>query len=163
MFNSRMTLIAIMAVGSMAFTAALGQDNASPKDVEVDRGRYRQLLGEVRTLDFEYAKTLEQAVEETKKEGKASLESKSQLIGLGEKRDRCVNRLILVSLRHGWDIPDLNIQNMTAAKIVSEKERIFQSADNMIRDRFAQEAKQIAGKIALPIISLQGSAHKATK
>jgi len=52
---------------------------------------------------------------------------------------------------------------MTAAKIVSEKERIFQSADNMIRDRFAQEAKQIAGKITLPIISLQGSAHKATK
>ncbi len=46
-------------------------------------------------------------------------------------------------------------QNVADDRIKSEKEQLFESADSMIKEKFAQEARQIASKLILPVISIR--------
>ena len=126
-------------------------------DVTAARARYQRLMREVKSVDSEYSRVLQQAFNEKKKDGKASLEAKSRLIALSDKRDRTCDRLLLLSLRHGWDIPDTDKPGADSSPVADEKERIFTPADQMIREKFAQEARRIADKVKLPLITIKSA------
>lgn len=158
MSNSKMTLIKVVTLVSVVWTAAFAENNVDGKSLQADKARYRRLLRDIQAIDSERNDVLEQAVAETKEYGKASLEPKSRLIALRNKRDRCMNRLMLISLRHGWKMPDTKVQkvqNVADDRIKSEKEQLFESADSMIKEKFAQQARQIASKLILPVISMR--------
>lgn len=163
MFNSKIKFVAAIALVIMVCTAVSAENNVDRKSVGADKARYQKLLRQIQDIDSEYGKILAQAVDQTKNDGKASLELKSQLITLRERRDRCINRLMLISLRHGWKMPTPNMQSVTDTKVPSEKEQLFESADKMIQEKFAQEAQRIADAIALPIISLRKITSKGGK
>ena len=92
---------------------------------------------------------------EIEKEGKASLETKSRLMSVANKRDRLVNRIMLLALRHGWAMPGTERLQEESDEIPDERQRIFEPADRMIKERFARDTRRIAAKIALPLISIQ--------
>jgi len=160
MSNSEMTLIKVITLVSVVWTAAFAfaESNVDERSLQADKARYQRLLRDIQAIDSECNEVLEGAVAETKKYGKASLELKSRLIGLRNKRDRCMNRLMLISLRHGWEMPDAKVQKVQNAAdemIKSEREQLFESADSMLKERFAQQARQIASKVILPVISMR--------
>lgn len=125
------------------------------KDATADKVRYQGLLREIRSAEADYHKVQNQAFAEAKNEGKASLETKSTLLALSDKRRRILDRLLLLSLRHGWEIPDPEMPTASAASnVLNERERVFALADQLIKEKFAEEARRIAGRISLPVISL---------
>ena len=125
------------------------------EDATADKSRYHRLLREIKSVEADYHKVQNQAFIEAKSEGKASLETKSRLLAISDKRRRIMDRLLLMSLRHGWDIPD---PEMPAASGITQplddKERVFAPADEIIKEKFAQEAHRIAAQVKLPVISL---------
>jgi len=144
-------VLALLVLSLPSVTFA--QTNEKAKSVQADKGRYKQLLRDIKKIDAEFTKVRNQAVAEAKKDGKASLETKSRLIALSDKRDRYLNRIMLISLRHGWEMPSSEVPDTNNSQFQSEKEEIFQAANDMIKQQFEQEARQIAKTIALPIIS----------
>ena len=144
----------VMTVAAVAQAAADSHENA------VDKTRYRALIREVQSVEVELSKIQDLAVKEVKQQGEASLETKSNLQSLENKRNRLMDRLLMLSLRYGWDIPDRNAPvNSSVKDSTEERDRIFAPADEIIKKRFAQEAREIAGQLKLPLISLHPVGH----
>jgi hypothetical protein len=129
-------------------------------DERTDKARYNKLLHDFKAVNTERANILNQAVSEAKKDGQASLETKSHLLALSEKRDRTYNRLVILSLRHGFELPKVAESGSEATETKDEKDRVFEPADQMIKQIFAQEAKQIASNITLPLISIESDTNE---
>lgn len=146
--KTKVTLIVLVVV-SFFNCNCLASD-----DARADKTRFNSLVRELRTVEAEYHQVVKQAVSEKKKDNQASLETKSRMMFLSDKRDRIMDRLTIISLRHGWDIPD-NKDSKNIDDIPDEKQRIFARADEVIRESFTQQAKKIAESITLPVISME--------
>ena len=93
--------LAILSLASIAFA----ETDEKAKSVRVDKARYKKLQRDLKKIDAEFTKIRNEAVVQTKKEGVASLETQSKLKALIGKRDRCLNRVMLIALRHGGQYP----------------------------------------------------------
>jgi len=147
----------VLIVVSLFSCHALAAD-----DARADKTRFNSLLRELRTVEAEYNNVIKQAMSEKQKDDQTSLETKSKIMGLSDKRDRIMDRLTIISLRHGWEIPD-GKDDQNSSNMSDEKKRIFAPADEVIRERFAQQAKKIAEGIALPVISIKTQASETKK
>jgi len=145
-----------------AQAAVIGAVSAQPARAGGDataqeRATYRGLVRDIRRIDGEYEQLLGASIEEAKssESGTVGLERQAELINLRDERDRLLQRLQLLSLRHGWDMPDFEAGSEAAdedgADGLSEKEQVFASAADEIRTRAAREARMIAERISLPI------------
>ena len=146
--KTKVTII-VLAMVSFFSCNCLASDNA-----RADKTRFNSLLRELRTAEAEYHNVVKQAMSEKQNDDQTSLETKSKVMALSDKRDRLMDRLTIISLRHGWEIPD-NKDSKNINDIPDEKQRIFAPADEVIRERFAQQAKKIAESITLPVISMK--------
>jgi len=123
-----------------------------------ERANYRKLVRDIRKIDREYERMLSESIEEAKisDSGSVSLERQAELINLRDERDRLLQRLQMLALRHGWDMPDFEAGAEAEADggdgdRLTEKEQVFASAADEIRTRAAEEARMIARRISLPI------------
>ena len=121
--------LVILTVNTTWATVQTGRE-----DTTVDRSRYQSLLREIQSVEADYQKLQNQAFVEAKTKGDASLETKSRLLALSDKRQRIMDRLLLLSLRHGWDIPDPEMPAVSGTpQVLDEKQRIFAPADEIIK------------------------------
>ena len=157
MYSRQLTML---ITGTVVLVASSVQAMTDQRDSITDKTKYRSLVREIRSVEMDYAKTQNQAVNEVKRDGSASLDTKSSLQSIEGKRNRIMDRLLMLSLRYGWDIPD---RNMPIDKPVSDpaddRDRIFASADEIIKKKFVKEAREIAGRIKLPLISVKTAAR----
>ena len=130
---------------------------AADQDERTDRSVYNRLIRQVRQTDAESAQTVGKAMREAREStsGKASLETQSQILALRNRRDRLMNRLLVVALRWNWEVPDFNqpsdVKNGSAP---TESEQIFEPAEQIITARFAMESRKIASRLVLPVITI---------
>ena len=119
-----------------------------------DRATYNGLLNELNKVRAEYARALRTAVQEAKANGgKASLEAQSGVLAARNKADRVHERLTLLALRHGWEIPEVDLSSGTVQPVQTEDQKIFQPAKHLIVERFAEDARRIAAVVRLPVLS----------
>ena len=150
-----MTLLAVLFSSGLAFAA-------DERDERVEKARdkaaYDQLVGQVRQVEGEYKQLLSLGMKEARESnGSASLATQSKIIAAREKRDRLLNRLLVVSLRWGWDMPDFNATDSTGgavATVRTQADQVFEPAASVIKANFAKEAVRIAETVKLPVISL---------
>jgi hypothetical protein len=137
---------------------------ADQADVRADRSRYEGLLREINKIDAEYKQILKKGMQEAKEKenGSASLETKSKIIALTEKRDRVINRLTILSLRHGWEMPNTNTPE-TTTQIPDERQKVFEPAEQIIKGTFSKEASRIAKTVPLPLIPLESQQNNDKK
>ncbi len=154
--KTRLTVIAL------TFVSFFGCQVFAADDARTDKTRFQGLLRELTTVEAEYDNTIRQAMSEKKEGDQISLETKSKIVALGDKRDRIMDRLTIISLRHGWDIPD-GKDGLDKSNIPDEKKRIFAPADEVIRERFTLQARKIAEGTTLPIITLDSHEEKTSK
>lgn len=147
-------LTVLFSLGVIASTV-FAEGEPKSTEANTDRMRYQQLTRELKTVDGEYHAAMKQAVLETQKKGQASLETKSRLLSLDNKRDRLLNRITLVALRHGWRIPGKQNAQEVSEERADEKHRVFEPADRLIQQRFKRDAQRIIARVTLPLISLQ--------
>lgn len=142
----------LFLAGSVAFAA---EERDERVEKARDKATYDQMVGQIRQVEAQYNQVLAQAMKEARESnGSAPLETQSKLIGLREKRDRLLDRLLIVSLRWGWDMPDMNAPAASAdAPVRTQSDQVFEPAERVIKARFAVEAQRIAAAVKLPIIS----------
>ena len=157
--NTRVTILS--AIAFLVLGSSLARAGLSPSSDEQisDRVQYQRLLQDVKSIDAGYSKAMKRAVAETQKDGKASLETKSQLLSLRDRRDRIINRITLLALRHGWEVPGSDKPDVTASEMADERHRVFEPAEQMIKEKFGKDARRIVSRIALPVIPIEAVSH----
>jgi len=149
--------LTILLLLALFFTSSVATAQ-SAKGERADRATFNTLIAQLRHLHHDYAKVLSIGMDEARDSGEASASSQANLLAIQAKIDRRNSRLILISVRHGWDIPDF--KKSTVSTTVSdgsktETDRIFAPAQHAFKSRFRQEAVEIASLIRLPIISIK--------
>jgi hypothetical protein len=122
-----------------------------------DRVRCRALVREIRELDEEHERTVSGAMDRARgaDDGRASLADQADLLALRDRRDRLMNRLTLLTLRHGWDMPDLDAQDAAPdADGAGGTHEVFAAGAAVLRARFAAEAARAARLVELPVAPL---------
>ena len=140
----------LLVTGMVLVLAAAA--HAGPDDQ--DRAIYRRLSSEVRQIDRDYAQVLAKATNDARANGgEASRELQANMLALQERRDRTMSRLLLLSLRHNWELPDFETPaDAAGAKAADPVSQLLEPARRVIRGRFVIEAKRIASGLVLPVI-----------
>jgi hypothetical protein len=157
MYSKQLTMLITTAV---LLVASSVQAMTDTRDSITDKTKYRSLIREIKLVETDYAKAQNLAVNEVKRDGGASLETKSRLQNFEGRRNRIMDRLLMLSLRYGWDIPDRNMPiDKSVSESMGERDRIFASADEIIKKKFVNEAREIASRLKLPLISIKIADH----
>ncbi len=158
---NRRAIAAIVLAGAMG-AAAFGQDvgppaPATPADAEqADKARLYRLTRQVRRVDRDTEKLMDQAMAEAKDNGgTASPATKAKLLSLRDERDRALARLLILSMRYGWEIPAFDEPSVTASSRQEAEKTVFGAIDVLVQRRFAGDARRIAGVARLPVVSLE--------
>jgi len=151
----------IIGLALFLFALPLTAGAAGPQE-RADKATYNRLLQEVKRIETDYSALLDRAMSEARQgDGVASLETQSRLIALRNERDRVMQRLWIVALRHGWEVPSISPSDNELADIPSEEEEVFRGAEFLIKARFSEEARRIACAVILPVISVSDGAEEA--
>ncbi len=164
--KNRTPFLLVAALGAFtAAPAALAQDVPPPPPPEVvpavvdpvqsDRAMFNSLVRQMRRVDRDTETAMDQAMAEARTSGgQASLETKARLLSLRDERDRVHSRLLILSMRHGWDIPELDPAAAAASNRKEAEDSVFGSVDTLVKRRFATEARRIAITARLPVVSM---------
>ncbi len=146
----RSLTVILMTSIALPLTASAAGDASEKRD----RATFNQLARQVRVakskLELAKKKGLEQAHHNN---GRVDDGLKAEILSLRDEIERKTNRLELVALRHGWDMPDF--ANVTAAPRHKSETRaeVFGAADRIILSALYEEANHIASKVYLPVVS----------
>jgi hypothetical protein len=88
-------------------------------------------------------------------DGSAEAVTKAQLLSLRDERDRLFSRMFILSIRHGWAIPDIDKPTASRASRTEAQDSVFGAIDTLVNRRFAAEAKRIAATLSMPVVSLK--------
>jgi hypothetical protein len=151
------SLAAAPAAVAQDLPPAAGPDPVviTPDSVQQDRALFNQLVRQMQRVNRDSESFMEQAMAEAREQdGQASLETKARLLSLRDQRDRILSRLLILSMRHGWEIPDLEPAAAKASSRREAEDSVFGSVDTLVKRRFAAEAQAIAVAARLPVVSI---------
>ncbi len=147
----------------LGLSAAARADDAPAKE---DRAVYRQLIDDIRDAHVRLARAYRRAVDEARDNNGASEQrTRAEIITLREEIDRKNVRLMLVADRHGWEVPQFSLEDVSEEDLADETSgdgsfgEIFPQ-DPMIIDALAAEARDVAAKVALPIVQVAQTTGK---
>ena len=155
-------LIATLALMGVLMTSAAEVMAAGENSqTKADRATYNQLVRELQKTHRDLTNAWTKATTEARSNGgQASDVTKARVLSLRDSVDRKTTRLLLIALRHGWDVPDFSTEQNndgTARKASTGKQELFAPVDEMVRSVLAVEAAEVASKIELPVITITGS------
>lgn len=153
--NTRRIFLSVFAYMICVNGWVIADTRPDAREMAADKARYQNLMREIKAIEVDHARTLKQAMSETQATGAASLETKSRLLSLRDRRDRLIDRVTLIALRHGWKIPGTQMGQPAEQEMPEGQRRIFEPADQMIRDRFAKHARAIVARVPLPVIPIE--------
>ncbi len=146
------TVVLSLMIAGWAGTTAHAEDDMRHKD----RGTFNRLASQIRSARGKLATAQAKALAHAhRNNGEVPDPLKAEIVSLQDEIDRKKNRIELVALRHGWEIPDFDAESVvTAARTpgLSRKE-VFSAADRLINDALRGEAYEIAAGLTLPVIS----------
>ena len=138
---------------------ARAQDTAPPRVTsteQADRALLYRLIRQVRRIDRDSEELMIQAMAEARSNGgSAEPETKARILSLRDERDRIFARLLILSMRHGWEIPDFDTPTVSRSSRHEAEKSVFGAADALVNQRFAADARRIAATLPLPVISLK--------
>ena len=88
-------------------------------------------------------------------DGKANPETKARLLSVRDERDRLMARMLILSMRHGWEIPDLDKPTVSKSSRQESEDSVFGAVDVLVNRRFTMEARRIVETLPLPVVSLE--------
>ena len=148
----------LLAAGAAASTASAADD---ARETSADRAVYNRLVRELRTTHANLKSAYDDALAEARAgDGKAHADTKATVLALRDEIDRKTTRLLMVSLRHGWDVPNFSAEaekGRPRPPALTSRESVFRPVDGQVRALLAEDAVRIAAKVRLPVISLGGA------
>ena len=149
-------IIVVVVCALVLGPAARGMSTTEPNEVDRDRASFNQLVREIHQVNGQARTLMAYAVGQARREnGQVSLETKARLLSLRDRRDRLVARMLVISARHDWDIPDFKRRPARIKRTKEPADRVFGPIDVLIRRRLTREAHQIVEMVPLPVVSLE--------
>ena len=149
--------IIMLAITVVPAGIGLAEGNTD-QDKRADKAVYNRLTGEIRRANAEYTRNYNRAVNEARNnDGKALAKTKAKIVALRDEVDRKTTRLLMVSLRHGWEVPNLAAETSTASSgsiAADYKKQMFAAIDGKIQETLTGEAVKLAAGVHLPVISI---------
>lgn len=122
---------------------------------QADRALLYRLIRQVRRIDRDSEELMLQAMAEARNNGgSAEPETKARILSLRDERDRLFSRMLILSMRHGWEIPDFDKPTVSRSSRQEAQNSVFGAVDSMVNKRFAADARRIAATLSLPVVSL---------
>ncbi len=151
---SKSMMLMGLLLGSVLFLAEPAGGQGDTRRREADLVTYNRLLQEYKQVDRDYAQAVDKAMIQARRSGgQAHLETMAAILSFRDRRDRLTARLIVLSLRHGWDLPASTPGGtVRPASVPTGREQVFRPAERIIKSRFADEALRVARAIKLPVI-----------
>ncbi len=138
---------------------ARAQDTTPPRVTsteQADRALLYRLIRQVRRIDRDSEELMIQAMAEARSNGgSAETDTKARILSFRDERDRIFARLLILSMRHGWEIPDFDKPTVSRSSRHEAEQSVFGAADALVNRRFAADAKRIAATLPLPVVSLR--------
>ena len=157
-------MMMIVALATVPAGPVLAQDTgpgaaATPTGTEhADRALLYRLVRQVRRIDRDTDEIMNKAMAEARdNDGKAHPETKAKMLSLRDERDRLFARMLILSMRHGWEIPAFDKPTVQRSSRQEAEHSVFGAADELVKRRFRAEAKRIAEMVWLPVVSLESS------
>ncbi len=139
--------------------AAAQYDAANPaarSTEKADKALLNRLIRQVRRIDRDTEELMDKAMNEARNNGgSADSMTKAQLLSLRDERDRLFSRMLILSMRHGWAIPDIDKPTVSKSSRNEAEHSVFGAIDTLVNRRFAAEAKRIAATLPMPVVSLR--------
>jgi hypothetical protein len=155
-----LSLVLVVACPLLLCPLAAAQlDAANPamqSTQKADKAMLNRLIRQVRRIDRDTEALMEKAMNEARNnDGSAEAVTKAQLLSLRDERDRLFSRMFILSIRHGWAIPDIDKPTASKANRKEAHDSVFGAIDTLVNRRFAAEAKRIAATLSMPVVSLK--------
>ena len=150
------TVYGIILVAAAIAPAARAISAESPEAVAKDRAVYTRLVKELREDHASLSGAYKTAVVQARaNDGKVPQKTRADILALRERIDRKNVRLMLLAGRHGWDVPEFSIIEIAADSppAPSDAEQLL-PADPLITEALVEQARRLAGRIRLPVISV---------
>ncbi len=162
-----LVFIAVLTCSLFAAPPAMAQDAASPSQAPVvqstaqaDRAMLYRLVRQVRRIDRDSEQLMDQAMAEARTNGgSADPVTKARILSLRDQRDRLFSRMLILSMRHGWEIPDFDKPTVNASSRQESEQSVFGAIDVLVNRRFAADARRLAATLPLPVVSLASMAR----
>lgn len=151
-----LALLAALVAGAEA--RAQSDDWREPKagTEQGDRLMLNRLIRQVKRIDRETEELMDQAIAEARdNDGKADRETKARLLSLRDERDRVFSRMLILSMRHGWEIPAFDEPAVEPSPRKESEDSIFGAIDVLVQRRFAEDARRLVQTLTLPVVSLE--------
>ncbi|MCD5401821.1 hypothetical protein LR013_04440 [candidate division NPL-UPA2 bacterium] len=152
MFSKNLILIACITTLLSLPSLAQAEELASARR---DQLLFKRLLSQRTEVHRLYLQALEEGMNQLKEEGEISLGVQDAILRHREEKDRIKRRLISLSLRHGWEIPELPETGLMAPQANLELDKVFQPARALIKARLRQYAASFIVYIELPRLTLR--------
>lgn len=133
----------------------VGPPPPPPTAEQADKALLYRLTRQLRRIDRDTEEMMNKAMAEARdNDGSANPQTKARLLSLRDERDRVFSRMLILSMRHGWEIPDLDAPSVTTSSRQEAQDSVFGAIDVLVRRQFAAEARKIALQVQMPIVSL---------
>ena len=160
--------VVIVLASSLLVSAAHGmrpaeREQACPPATTVaqveshpDRVLFDQLARDVKTIDLQSHKLMDQALTEARGDnGHVDFETKARLLSMRDQRDRLHARLLILSARHDWVVPAFKTRTTKITNTQETMDGVFGSIDVLVQRRLTLEAKHIVEMVPLPVVSME--------
>ena len=149
-------VLAVSLLGGPALAQPDGPATTRVGAEQVDRALLYRLIRQVRRIDRENEELMDRAMSEARdNDGKANPETKARLLSVRDERDRLMARMLILSMRHGWEIPDIDKPSVSTSSRQEAEDSVFGAVDVLVNRRFAMEARRIVATLPLPVVSLE--------
>ena len=146
----------VLAQGTASPSPGTGPVAAVKTGEQADRAQLYRLVRQVRRIDRDSEQLMDQAMAEARGNGgSADPVTKVRMLSLRDQRDRLFSRLLILSMRHGWAIPDINTPTVSKSSRQEATDSVFGAIDTLVNRRFAAEARRIVATLPMPVISLK--------
>jgi hypothetical protein len=157
----RISLSLVLAIaGPLMLCPLAAADNMAPTAMQAtekaDKALLNRLIRQVRRIDRDTEELMNKAMSEARDNGgSADPSTKARLLSLRDERDRLFSRMLILSMRHGWEIPDLDKPTVSKSSRQEAEQSVFGAIDTLVNRRFAAEARRMAATLPLPVVSLK--------
>ena len=111
----RITTFLILAAALAATPSAARANDAAERK---DRATYNKLVRQIRVAKSKLNELEGKAVEMAHRDGgQAPDPIKAEILSVQDEIDRKTNRLELITLRHGWEVPDFSQDHMNTSGV----------------------------------------------
>lgn len=166
----RRMLTCLIACGAIASATGVSlaqpAGSAGPAQSEVDAAKadFEAMRREILRIDSNISKQTAKALDEARTGGgQADPETVAQLLSMRDQRDRVFNRMLVLSTRYGFEMPNMSPESRAEENTRRPPTNPFEPLQAQLRSQIRAEAILLATSVRMPVISLDPAISAAAR